>query len=194
MKGLHITIGTSPDSIDGSGAYRLSLETELKMVKAALLYADRAKLCSMTSSALLDGLSFREFPTHKKVDFVEAMAMRMEGYFDMSSISNVVGQYRQAWRKRYSKDGRAKLKLLETHLEKVWPIVEVQTAEMVRKAGGNGILQAKESGLLEIHMPGDALLKMFSQGAEHDEWMMEYVGVIANSVSDASTYPLFDEL
>jgi hypothetical protein len=43
-------------------------------------------------------------------------------------------------------------------------------------------------------MPGDALLKMSSQGAEHDEWMMEYVGVIANSVSDASTYPLFDEL
>jgi hypothetical protein len=135
MKGLHITIGTSPDSIDGSGAYRLSLETELKMVKAALLYADRAKLYSMTSSALLGGLNFREFPTNKKVDFVEAMATRMEGYFDTSSISNVVGQYGQAWRKRYSKDGRAKLKLLETHLEKVWPIVEVQTAEMVRKAG-----------------------------------------------------------
>lgn len=56
MKGLHITIGASPDSIDSSGAYRLSLETELKMVKAALLYADRAKLCSMTSSALLGGL------------------------------------------------------------------------------------------------------------------------------------------
>lgn len=193
-KGLHITIGASPDSIDSSGTYRLSLENELKMVKAALLYANHAKLCSMTSSALLAGLNFTELPIHKKVDFVEAMGARLAGYFDTSSISDVIGQYRQAWRKRYSKDGRAKLKLLETHLEKVWPIVEAQTAELVHKAGGNGILQAKESGLLEIHTFDNALLKMFSQGAEHREWMMEYVGVIANSVSDASTYPLFDEL
>lgn len=194
QKGLHITIGASPDSTDTSGAYRLSLETELKMVKAALLYADRAKLCSMTSSAMLDGLNFREFPIHKKVDFMEALATRMSGHFDTSSISDIVGRYRQAWRKRYSKDGRAQLKLLRPHLEKVWPIVEAQTAELMRKAGGNGILQAKESGLLEIHTFDDALLKLFSHEAERNQWLLEYVGVIASSVSDASTYPLFDDL
>src|SRR5205814_8358858 len=115
-KGLIFTIAASPDSVDRSWTYRLRLETEPNMAKAALLYADRARLCSMTSSALLDGLNFREFPIQHKLAFIETMAVSMAGYYDTSSISDIIERYRRAWRKRYSRDGRAQLRLLETHL------------------------------------------------------------------------------
>ena len=43
--GLHITIGTHP-------SWKLNLEQELRLLKAALLYGDHVRLYSLTSSMM----------------------------------------------------------------------------------------------------------------------------------------------
>src|SRR3712207_3330520 len=52
--GLHMSIGTGPiDARPGGYPGRLTVEHDLHLVKAALLYADRATLYSPTASPLL---------------------------------------------------------------------------------------------------------------------------------------------
>jgi hypothetical protein len=194
QKKLHITVGTAPDAIDSSGASRINLRNELNIVKAALLYADRVKLCSITSSIMLDGLNFRNFPVQKKIAFLEAFAQGMSQQFDTSVITEVVQRYRQAWKRRYSRNGRATLKTIETKLDELAPSLESKTDKLLRSSGGYGIVQAEESGLLEIHSFDDSLLNLFQHMHDNREWLLDYVNVVASSVSDASTYPLFDEL
>jgi hypothetical protein len=62
----------------------------------------------------------------------------------------------------------------------------------VRDAGGNGIIRAVESGLLEVHTFDDTLRRATDRG-EHRDFVLEYVKVVGESVSDVHTYPLFDE-
>ncbi len=48
-KPLHITIGAlNPHAVPGPG--QIDLDREIEMTKAALLYGDRAHLCSFASS------------------------------------------------------------------------------------------------------------------------------------------------
>lgn len=65
-KDFHITIGSHP--VD-----ELSLENDMRLVKASLLYADKAKLCSFTSSMLLTILSYGLLNTKQRTDFVESL-------------------------------------------------------------------------------------------------------------------------
>jgi hypothetical protein len=56
---------------------------------------------------------------------------------------------------------------------------------MAKAAGAVGINRAKESGLLTLHSLGET--------GSFDDIVNEFLDVVANSVSNGSTYPLFDE-
>jgi hypothetical protein len=62
----------------------------------------------------------------------------------------------------------------------------------VRDAEGDGIIRAVESGLLKVHTFDDTLRRA-TNAQEHRRFVIEYVGVVSESVSDVQTYPLFDE-
>src|SRR5262245_32826427 len=70
---FHITIGAAPVTtfdFSGSQRHQVSLEHELRLVKAALLYADRATLCSMTTSMIVSLLALGNLTTRQKAEFL----------------------------------------------------------------------------------------------------------------------------
>ncbi|HVG32089.1 MAG TPA: hypothetical protein VM911_03385 [Pyrinomonadaceae bacterium] len=194
QKELHITIGTVPNAVKNSSYAGFDLNNDVSMVKAALLYANKAKLYSITLSMFLDGLSIRDFPIQKKVAFLESIA---DGnYNDALQIKELINQYRRAWKKRYSKRGMIELKALKAKIEVICSSMG-EAFDIIAHDKAKDLLLAKESGLLEVHSFSDALLRT-AQGIIDDEigiaWIEEFTTVIGASVSDQSTYPLFDEI
>lgn len=197
QKGLHITIGSVP-LVDNSGsAPKVDMVNELRMVKAALLYADRAKLCSVSSSVLMDIISFEELPTHKRVDFLETLSLSVPKYQDSYFIREVLGEYKQARSRRYSKKGRARLKEFEKELEEYWEQGKAAINAYVEDAGGYGLLRAVDAGLLEIHPFTDTsglIARLMPENENTRQVTWDYIAAISETVTDISTYPLFDEL
>src|SRR5436190_20373715 len=61
---LHITVGAHP-------AKELNFDQEIKLVKAGLLYADKVRLYSLTSSLLNMTSRFGDLPINYKVNILE---------------------------------------------------------------------------------------------------------------------------
>jgi hypothetical protein len=66
---LHITIGATPQTGDPVGQ-KLDLDNELQMIKAALLYADRSTLCSVTASVFRELSAMTDWSKSQKLAFL----------------------------------------------------------------------------------------------------------------------------
>lgn len=188
---LHITIGSSPQ--DQILNQELNLETELGMIKAALLYADHSTLCSPTASvfsAMLDMSA--HISTGEKLAFFESLPT----WFPNSEIATQAQQLKEfhdrAWSRRYSKKGAESLRLFERALSESWPIISEGLREAITKLGGDEVVSAAESGFLDIHK-FRAPIERVIVDAERRSFVLEYVSVLAGTISGKSTYPLFDE-
>jgi hypothetical protein len=189
---LHITIGSTPQVSENQGTQKLSLENDLRMVKAALLYAQHAKLCSIASAALLEIASIGDVPKQKRWDLLKRLQSYASDEETQSKLTILSAFYEQARRKRYSKKGRVLLQQFEAALTESWGEAADFAINAVREAGGDGIIRAVESGLLEVHTFDDTLHRT-THAEEHRGFVLEYVRVVGESVSDVHTYPLFDE-
>ena len=67
---LHITIGSTPQMGDVLKP-KIDLDNELQMVKAALLYADHATLCSPVASVFAEFVELDDISTSRKLAFLE---------------------------------------------------------------------------------------------------------------------------
>lgn len=189
---LHITIGSTPQISEDQGIQKLTLENDLRMVKAALLYADHAKLCSIASAALLGIAALPEVQKPKRWVLLKQLQSYAPDEDTERKLTILTAFYEEARRKRYSKKGRVLLQQFEAALAESWDEVAEFVHNAVRDAGGDGIIRAVESGLLEVHTFDDTLRRATDAG-EHRDFVLEYVKVVGESVSDVQTYPLFDE-
>lgn len=189
---LHITIGAAPQVSEEQGTQRISLENDLRLIKSALLYADHAKLVSIVSAALLEVASIGDVPKQKRWDLLKQLQSYANDEESEGKLTILSAFYEEARRKRYSKKGRILLQKFEAALEDSWGEAAEFAVNAVREAGGDGIIRAVESGLLEIHTFDDTLRRT-SRTEEHRGFAIEYVKVVGESVSDVYTYPLFDE-
>jgi hypothetical protein len=190
--GLHITIGSTPQISEDQGIQKLTLENDLRMVKAALLYADHAKLCSIVSAALLEIVAIPEIPKEKQWEALRRLQSYAPDEDTENKLTILSAFYEEARRKRYSKKGIVLLKQFEAALAESWEEVGGFAINAVQEAGGDGIIRAVESGLLEVHTFNDTLRRT-TDAEEHRGFVLEYVKVVGESVSDVHTYPLFDE-
>jgi hypothetical protein len=71
---LHITIGSTPSGLTGTKG-GVDLSADLEMVKAAVLYADKATLCSPACSALFDGLNLASLSTDERIGFLKTIQL-----------------------------------------------------------------------------------------------------------------------
>jgi hypothetical protein len=191
-RALHITIGSTPQVSEDQGTQKLSLENDLRLIKAALLYADHAKLVSIASAALLEIAAIGEVPKEKRwqlLNKLQSYANDPEGENQLSILTSI---YEEGRRKRYSKRGRILLQKFEAALSESWSEAAEFAVNAVRDAGGDGVVRAVESGLLEVHAFDDTLRRT-TNAEEHRGFVIEYVRVVSQSVSDVQTYPLFDE-
>lgn len=189
---LHITIGTTPHFSEHQGTQKISLENDLRLIKAAVLYADHAKLVSIASAALLEIAAIGEVPKEKRWQLLTQLQSYANDPETDNQLSILTSLYEEARRKRYSKKGRILLQNFEAALTESWGEAAEFAKNAVRDAGGDGVLRAVESGLLEVHTFDDTLRRATHE-EEHRGFVIEYVRVVSESVSDVQTYPLFDE-
>jgi hypothetical protein len=188
---LHITIGSLP-RIRAEGK-AIDLKNDIEMIKASILYADHAKLCSFPSSSVLSVLGLTDIPENERVTFLKEMrAWPMLKQEVRDSIEVIVEAYEFANRRRHSKRGELLLRRFYELLDENWLSAKEAMLRTVSDVGGDGLVQAVGTGLLEVHTVR-SIQDQVIQGLDSDAVMEEYIKVMSDAVSDARTYPLFDE-
>jgi hypothetical protein len=179
---FHITIGSYPSQ-------EISLETDLRLVKAALLYADKVKLCSLTSSMMLTLVTLKESDLQQHLEMLEVLIPPMSADQDQAKV--LVEQLRHAKQILY-KEKPTKRELLQRaqirpKLSQMRSNLKEIAEKMLRDAGMDSLTGAIQSGLLELHT--------FHAGDTWDSKSMtnEFVNVLSTAISTGSTYPLFDD-
>jgi hypothetical protein len=178
-KPFHITIGVAVQP----GA---SLESDIRLAKAAILYGDKATLCSLGSAMLMAVLALTGLNIHERLQFLVEVAPTLDPTVDRAGLEQRVAAYDRLRRKKHPA-GREFLlcRNLEAQLDKAWGQLSDRIIEMTDRAGLDEIVSAIDSGLLTLH-PLEHL-------ADQDALLHEFFDVIAGSISNLNTYPLLDD-
>jgi hypothetical protein len=210
---LHITIGVHPvNSIDSSN--NINLGQEIKLIKAALLYADKVKIYSAAASTLQIALQLSDLSINEQFQFMEMVFP----YLMNSSPNTKKGlvflralQNPQIYRSIQNEE----LKGLIDGFANQWVEIKRVLSAMSENAGMGEINAALNSGILEIHqipehkdkeyamrvmadyiaLASNKKLPEYEMAAIHSrnsEMTKEFVSGILDSVVSGSTYPLFD--
>jgi hypothetical protein len=194
QRSLHITAGSMPQFRIEGKARNFDLHNELQMVKVALLYGDHAKLCGFAPAALFDIAAMTDVTEDKRLEFLqEAASWPMMNQALKEKIGSLVAEYQHAKRRRYNKRGKLALEQLDEQLDHNWHLAKQKMAEIMSEAGGDGIVEAVRSGLLDVHTFG-RLFQRRADGIDATGVIAEYVKVLSAAVADAHTYLLFDEI
>jgi hypothetical protein len=202
---LHFTIGTGPSSDASTG--HLSLKNDAQLLKVGLLYADRVRICSVGSSLTLRMLADTEADKNRQLDFIERHFRENIARDDPEAAAKViefVRRYRELRRGRnLSKEHILLMAQLAEDLEEIWSGFKDGWEEFAREAGADEILAAKRSGLVDFYRFAaggversaglDASSNEHRSKEFYEEVTEELFGVLSGSVSDGSTYPLFDD-
>jgi hypothetical protein len=202
---LHFTIGTGPSSDPSTG--HLSLQNDVRLLKAGLLYADRVRLCSFGSSLTLRMLADTKSHKNQQLDFIERHFRENIARDDPEEAAKAikfVRRYRELRRDRHlSKEQLVLRAQLAEEFQRIWGRFKGGWEEFARKAGADEILAAKRSGLVDFYrfaaggVERTAGLDRSSNERRSDEFYEEVTaelfGVLSGAVSEGVTYPLFDD-
>lgn len=204
---LHFTIGTGLGLNPSVG--QLSLENDLLMVKAGLLYADRVRLCSIGASLALEFAKLMKASGRERMEFLGK-------YFEDLAPSNpeaattmreFVAMYRDLQGRRGGTRSQAQIQTMfevQANMRRTWTEFEKGIGEFLRIAGADGIVEAVDTGLLDVHrfdaggverMGG---LDQEDQDRREEEFVAdlfwEFLDLIGDAVADGDTNPLFDQM
>jgi hypothetical protein len=169
---LHITVGSFPEGDDAS------LHHDLNMLKAAMLYADRVKLCSVTSSLFAMIYQMANLEEENQIEL-------------LIQVSEVLGKdttqlmaYKQLRDKRERTEFEQVLfAIMQERFSHGWSIAKSGFEDVLKDAGFTGLISALNSGQVE--------LQMFD--TTHGKTAYEYLGSISEAVLSGTTYPLLDQ-
>ena len=207
---LHITIVTHP-----AGA--MDLEQELRLAKAALLYADRVKLYSLKASMLQAAAHVGDLSPRHQLRIIEGVApFLMSGEESRSLIEGLQAYKGPARTKRRTREQLLRSKKFEALLKQQWEHVKQVGQSKAREAGLTLLEPATQLGLLELHCfegtntpegVSELIIDCVARASrsphvhEHaaemssrDEMVIaEFVEAICHAVLSGATHPLFDE-
>lgn len=195
---FHITIGTA-------GADPPTLEPDIHMVKAALLYADKVRLCSAHYSTWIFLLSMKDASLEDLIaQTYEIEEMIPHMFSTPEEIATELLRNRLARHSLQSKNPTAKDLQLRNDLKKLnaqqyeefrkqMPSLDVESAAKEFESPVNaGLLEIHRFRLMESENIGASQLGgTFNRTVERIA--DEFAGTIMQTVSDSSTYPLFDD-
>jgi hypothetical protein len=206
---FHISVGIQ--STDD-----LSLDKEIRMVKAAILYADKVKLYSPKVPSILAISRFNNFPLNLRLEFFEKIIPYLSSADNADKLSASLKEYRKVQHKQQLDIHELQLKKeFEKKLEQNWKYIAEQTSQFVAESQIDQINSAIKAGVLELHefenSDNDSAAlnlliestaaatslkanRLVSKPDQDRHWIGEFVEHISNSVSDDSTYPLLDNL
>lgn len=204
---LHFTIGTGLGLHPTVG--QLSLENDLLLVKASLLYADRVRLCSIGSSLALDFVRLMGASPAQQLDFLEKYfaTLAPTNPEAAATMREFIPLYRDLRRRRRGTLSKAQIQTrfeIQAGLKKAWDSFEEGIGEFLRVAGADGIVEAVDTGLLDLHRfkaggverigglrPEDQDRR---QEAFAEDLFWEFLDLIDKAVADGDTNPLFDRM
>jgi hypothetical protein len=177
---FQITVATSP-CVEGG------LAADLRLVRAALLYADGVKLCSLTSNALISLLYIGQMSTIERLGFLAAVAPSVSSDPNaQEAIHMLTGlQALPELQRLLPREHRTMLRETERHLSRSWREMEDTAYQQAEEMGLPYLLRAMDKGLVEVHV--------FKHQGDSEQLIQEYLGTLLGMLSDPSSYPLFDE-
>jgi hypothetical protein len=188
--GLHITIGASVQTKEIDGQEYPTLKGDVQMVKAALLYADQVKLCSLGASMALLLKSMASYPNKKKLQFLMDMPSLVPD--ELGDLEPVWREYKRL-RKTLDRNERARLdNRMEQRARDLWPTVEQMFRDRLGEIDFDDLLDALDSGLLQTHSFDLKLTQFFQKGIDR-ALVLEYATVVGKTLEDRMVYPLFDK-
>src|SRR3712207_3459193 len=155
---LHFTIGTA-SSLDDSSE-QPSLTTDLLLVKAGMLYADRVRLYSIGSSLAVRLLKLSSAARDERLDWLERFFKNQRALWPKAARGglDMVRRYRQLLRQQSMKQHgpveRREMLHIQNALNGVWREYKELMGEFATKAGAQGIVEAQNSGLLDLYQFG----------------------------------------
>jgi len=178
---MAIVIGVSPTS-------KFSLETELRLIKPALLYGDRVTLYSPATSLVAMAAAIGDLSDDQKVDFLTQVLPSVSPKQAQQTLP-LLSLYRQLRReRRRSREEIVLVERIRRQLNVAWEMIRERVDEMVASSGANELSPAMEAGLLEI----DVLLSG-QEDFSLDDMLQEFLDRLAQSLTDDAAYPLFDD-
>lgn len=206
---FHITVGISPSK-------GLSLEEDIRLIKAALLYADNVKLYSHVSSMMMALLKLKEFPPEKQLSFwkniIPYVTSRRKCKQSLSNIKRYKGIQKNP---HPSREDLQFLKATEELNKKQWEHFTNLALDTADKAGVNSLKRVLNSGLLQIHsfkdlesdkniieFATDCIAGAYNEKSKQkrspqiekheDSLIWEFVEELTTAIIDGYTHPLFD--
>lgn len=176
---LEITVGVGPDS-------GLSLASELRLVRVALLYADRVLLCSPRAAMVLAAHTLRGCSLDEKMRlFRDVGPIVAENPAEREAIAQAVGVYTDLrGRRRLHPVERRALSELEGKLRVAWGGIETAVSQLLPDGQVDDLLRAMESGRLRLHT---------FQAQDTEEMTAEYVRIVSQALTSGQTHPLVDD-
>ena len=207
---LHISIGTSPTG-------EIDLRQELRLVKAALLYADRVRLYSLTASMMQMVSRLGDLNTSQQLELFEMVVPYLASRGDAEELIQRFRQYRRVLRQRTTrsyKDRQLKIGF-QRILAQYSNDIKDEVVELAKDAKADSLDLAVESGLLQLHAfegteddkvvlqfvadcvaraSGSPLaaLEAHEMSERDDKLIKEFVERVCGATLDGTTYPLFD--
>jgi hypothetical protein len=172
---LHITVGAAPQ-----GGFDLT--HELRLLKAALLYADKVRLCSLSSavSVLLPYLGILPDKEILDLTLYAAKALHQEPE-NVATVINIYQQLRM--KKRRSRQEILAYHKVKKQLDKVRENFGAVAEKLLVDAKADDLFSALQSGMVEIQ----------SFDFNKDTVAEQYVSVISEAVLSGQTYLLLDD-
>jgi len=204
------TVGSLPNTRGRSEGF-FNFEHELELLKAALLYADRVKVCSV-GAAFMAGLDdLRNMDGNGKT----ALIQKFLPYIQPNATLEHLARTRRLMEAASASGRRGKSAhrglsgpeffAARQLLDKGWQPIKSLVEEQFEAVGAEGFEEALRSGLVELHpfthISAEGIIDMGRRGklgippnVHTDETYGEYTDRIFDTLQDGTTYPLFDDL
>lgn len=204
------TVGSLPNTRDQSEGF-FNFKHELDLLKAALLYADRVKVCSV-GAAFMAGLEdLRTMDNEGKTALVQRFLPYIQPNATLEDLARarklIEAVSASGRRGRSARRGLSGPQIFAARqlLNNGWKPIKSIVEEQFKAVGAEGFQEALRSGLVELHpfthISAEGIIDMGRRGklgippnvhtnATYDE----YTDRIFDTFQDGTTYPLFDDL
>ena len=179
-RGLHIVVGTGPRPEAG-------IAHEVRLLKAALLYADRVTLCSTRSSLYMQaGLRLRGLTFDQQLRAFDELIETVGTPEQAAQIRAVIAEYNRLSQSRQpTTEELLRCRRFREGLTAEFSKLVARVTALATEAGAAGLLDALHSGLVELHSlnvaePTPAVID-------------EFIAVVGGAVASGSSYPLLDD-
>lgn len=179
---FNITIGASPSG-------ELNLEKELQLIKVGLIYADKVKLCSLTSSMLVSMLALTTLDERMKLEFLEStLDVIAKTPIEKENINYFIKYYTQLLKKKRLSRQELLIKMqMKSRIGVLWKELTQVLEKTATESGLIELIPAIDSKKLEIEIYGN------ENNYDMDLLIKQFLDSVGKDVINGDTYPLFDE-